>query len=125
MKTHLAIICWAANPDHAALCATPFFHAAAAAAMDVEVEVYFTSASVLLLKQGVAAQLHSGPQQRESVYTFMQQAARAGARFYACSQALSEHGLTAADLIAETSGVAGAATYVARGLDEGWASIVY
>ena len=57
MKKHQAIICWMANPDHPHLCATPFFHAAAAAAMDVEVEVYFTSAAVLLLKRGVAEAL--------------------------------------------------------------------
>jgi uncharacterized protein len=125
MKKHLVIVCWAANPDNPKLCGAPFFHAAAAAAMDVEVEVYFTSAAVLLLKQGVAASLHTGPQQRETVYSFMQQAVRHGARFYACSQALCEYGLTLADLIAETSGAAGAATYAARGLDDDWASVVY
>ena len=83
MKRHQAIICWMANPDHPHLCATPFFHAAAAAAMDVEVEVYFTSAAVLLLKRGVAEGLQSGPQARESVYTFMRQASLHGARFFA------------------------------------------
>ena len=125
MKKHQAIICWMANPDHPHLCATPFFHATAAAAMDVEVEVYFTSAAVLLLKRGVAGALHTGPQARESVYTFMRQASQHGARFFACSQALCEYGLTLADLIAETSGAAGAAAYVARGLDDEWAMAIY
>ena len=125
MKRHQAIICWMANPDHPHLCATPFFHAAAAAAMDVEVEVYFTSAAVLLLKRGVAEGLQSGPQARESVYTFMRQASQHGARFFACSQALCEYGLTLADLIPETSGAAGAAAYVARGLEDDWSTVIY
>jgi predicted peroxiredoxin len=125
MKNHLLIVCWAANPDNPKLCAAPFFHAAAAAAMDVEVEVYFTSASVLLLKLGVAAALHSGPRQRETVYEFMRQAVSHGARFYACSQALCEYGLTLADLIPEASGAAGAATYAARSVDENWVTVVY
>jgi predicted peroxiredoxin len=125
MKQHLAIVAWAANPAVPHLCAAPFFHAAAAAAMDVEVEVYFTSAAVLLLKRGVAASLHSGPQQRETVYEFMRQAVAQGARFYACSQALGEYGLTLAELIPETSGAAGAATYAARSLDEDWVTVVY
>ena len=125
MKQHLAIVAWAANPDVPHLCATPFFHAAAAAAMDVEVEVYFTSAAILLLKNGVAATLRTGPQQRETVYEFMRQAVAHGARFYACSQAMCEYGLMLADLIPETSGAAGAATYAARSLDKDWVTVIY
>ena len=125
MKTRLAIVCWRAGPSSPHLCATPFFHALAAAAMDVDVEMYFTAESVLLLKQGVAGGLPTGPQQRETVHTFMARAAAEGVRFYACSQALQEYGLARADLIAEVAGIAGAATYVARGLDENWASVVY
>jgi len=125
VKKHLVIVCWAANPENAKLCAAPFFHAAAAAAMDVEVEVYFTSAAVLLLKRGVAENLHTGPQARENVYAFMQKASQSGARFFACSQALSEYGLMPADLIPESSGAAGAVAYVARGLDDDCVTVVY
>jgi len=125
MKKHQAIVCWMANPDHPQLCAAPFFHAATAAAMDVEVEVYFISSAVQLLKRGVAEKLMSGPQARENVYAFMQQAAKHGAKFYACSQALSEHRLSLDDLVAETSGAAGAAAYVARSLEDGWSLVVY
>ena len=125
MKRSLIIVLWAANPQAPHLCATPFFHAAAAAAMDVEVEMYFTSASILLLKTGIADKLHTGPQQRETVYDFMRQAISHGARFFACSQALSEYGLTLAELIPETSGAAGAAAYVARGLEDDSVTVVY
>ncbi|NBR29911.1 MAG: peroxiredoxin [Betaproteobacteria bacterium] len=125
MKKHQVIVCWMANPDHPQQCVAPFFHAAAAAAMDVEVEVYFISSAVLLLKRGVAEKLMSGPQARENVYAFMRQAAQHGAKFYACSQALSEHHLSLADLVPETSGAAGAAAYVARSLEDGWSLVVY
>ena len=59
--------------------------------------MYFTSRSVKLLAIGAAAALHSGPRQRETVYAFMQRAAEYGAKFYACPQALDEHGIAQAD----------------------------
>jgi len=124
-RKRIVILLWAANPDQPYLCATPFFNAAAAAAMDAEVEIYFTSSSVRLLMKGVADGLPTGPRGRRTVYEFMQQAAEHGARFYACSQAMEEYGLAREDLIAETSGVAGAATYMARCMDEDWGTLVY
>ena len=42
----IAILLWATHLAQPEKLATPFFHAAAAAAMDVPVEVYFTAASV-------------------------------------------------------------------------------
>ena len=90
MKKRLVILLWAANPDQPYLCATPFFNAAAAAAMDVEVEVYFTSQAVKLLVKGVAESLSTGPRGRKTVYEFMQQAAEHGAKFFACSHAMEE-----------------------------------
>ncbi len=125
MKKRLVILLWAANPDQPHLCATPFFNAAAAAAMDAEVEVYFTSKAVRLLARGVAESLPSGPRQRRTVYDFMREAAEHGARFYACSQAMEEHGLAAGDLVPEAKGAAGAATYMARCLDGEWITLVY
>ena len=125
MKTHLAILLWAAEPAQPHLCATPFFHAAAAAAMDAEVEIYFTSRSVKLLARGVAASLPTGPRQRETVYAFMQRAAEHGAKFYACSHAMEEHGVAEKDFIPEVTGVAGAAVYMQRCLDPQWSAITY
>lgn len=93
--------------------------------MDVEVEIYFTGPSIRLLAQGVAASLHAGPRQRKTVYAFMRDALEHGAKFYACSQALEEYGVTLAELIPETSGAAGAAVYAARSVDEDWATVVY
>jgi predicted peroxiredoxin len=125
MKEGLAILLWAANPDQPHLCATPFLSAAAAAAMDAQVEVYFTSISVRLLTKGVAESLYTGPQQRKPVYEFMRQAAEHGAKFFACSHAMGELGIAREEMIAETSGIAGAATYMARCLDDKWVALVY
>lgn len=119
------MLLWAAGPEQPELCATPFFHAAAAAAMDAEVEIYFTSRSIQLLATGVASTLATGPRQRETVYTFMQRAAQHGAVFYACSQAMEEYGLTLGGLIPEVTGIAGAAAFMSRCLDDQWVAITY
>jgi predicted peroxiredoxin len=125
MVKRLAILLWAANPDRPHLCATPFVHAAAAAAMDVEVEMYFTSRSISLLAPGVADGLYAGPTQRQSVYAFMQEAARHGAKFFACSMAMFEYGLSEEKMIPEVTGIAGAAAFIGRCLDEGWETLTY
>lgn len=125
MKNKVAIVLWAADPEAPHLCATPFFHAAAAAAMDAEVEMYFTSRSVKLLANGVAESLPTGPRKRETVYAFMQRAAEQGAKFYACSHAMEEHGVSEKDFIPEVTGIAGAAVYMARCMDEQWVCLTY
>jgi predicted peroxiredoxin len=125
MRRRLAVLLWAANPDSPHLCATPFFSAAAAAAMDAEVEVYFTGKSVCLLAHGVAESLPTGPRERRTVYDFMRHAAEHGAKFYACSHAMLEYGVAPTDFIAEATGVAGAASYVERSLDDTWVTLVY
>lgn len=93
--------------------------------MDAEVEIYFTGRSINLLRRGVAEALPSGPRGRESVYGFMRQAAGHGAKFFACSEAMQEHDLAKADLIAEVCAIGGAAAFVGRCLDEEWATLVY
>lgn len=125
MKNRVAILLWAANPAQPHLCATPFFHAAVAAAMDAEVEIYFTNASVRLLGKGVAVALPSGPRRRDTVYAFMQRAAAQGAKFFACSQAMDEYGVSEEDWIPEVTGAAGAAAYMARCMDENWVCVTY
>jgi predicted peroxiredoxin len=125
MAKHLAILLWAADPDRPELCATPFFHAAAAAAMDAEVEMYFTSRSIRLLARGVAEAIYPGPTRTLSVYGFMQEAARHGAKFYACPQAMAEHGVSESQFVPEVTGTAGAAAYIGRCLEDGWKTLVY
>jgi predicted peroxiredoxin len=125
MKKYLAILLWAADPAQPALCGTPFFHAAAAAAMDIEVEMFFTSRSIRLLAQGVPDGICPGEGREQSVREYMRQAYAFGAKFYACSQAMAAHGVSADMLIPEVAGQAGAAAFIARALDEDWATLTY
>lgn len=124
---HVAILLWACDPDDPVRLATPFFHAAAAAAMGAQVEVYFTARSVLLLQPGVAAALYAGSDRRKSIHGYMQEAASHGARFFACTDALAAHGLAARGeaLVPEFSGTAGAVSFMARVLDPEWRTLSF
>lgn len=123
--TKLAILLWASSPEAPELCATPFVYAAAAAAMDCEVEIHFTAGSVRLLVKGVAASLYSSSDREKSIFEFMQDAARQGVKFYACSMASREHLRPDEALIGELTGMAGAAAFAHRALDPAWTTLVF
>jgi hypothetical protein len=125
MKNKLAILLWSATPEQPRLCATPFVHAAAAAAFDSEVEIHFAGPAVRLLVAGVAEGLKPWPGQALSVYSMMRQAANLDARFLACAMAMEA--LVGKDerLIPEYSGTSGAGAFVQRALDPEWATLVY
>ena len=121
----VAILLWAADPERPALLATPFVHAAAAAALELPVEMYFTARSVHLLVPGVAARLHASPHHRRSILQTMQQAVAHGAKLYACSDALHAQGLDLAQLIPECAGHGGAVQFMARAGDLRWRALVF
>jgi predicted peroxiredoxin len=125
MRSRLAILLWATDPEQPHRCATPFFHAAAAAAMDGDVEVHFSSRSVRLLVEGVASHLHADANSGKSIYDHMQQASRLGARFLACSDALDAQGVDRRALVPELTGIAGAAAFLGRVLDPEWSTLVF
>ena len=122
--TGIAFLLWAADVASPEQCTTPFSHAAVAAAFDLEVEIYFTGRAIRLLHPDVAAALHAGSDPR-SVYDYMRDAHEQGAKFYACPTALEAQQLSAQHLIAEISGVAGAAAFIARVADRDWATLTY
>ena len=120
----LAILLWSVDTDRPDLAAAPFVYAAAAAALDCEVEVHFAGRASRLLVTGVAAGLRTG-QGDKTLYAFMQDAAALGVRFLGCSMSMAEH-LTADDVcIPEYAGVAGATAFVARTLDPHWRTLVF
>ena len=53
--SHLAILLWSVDVERPDLAAAPFVYAAAAAALDAEVEIHFAARSVRLLVAGEAA----------------------------------------------------------------------
>lgn len=121
----LALLLWAASPAVPERLATPFFHAAVAAAMDVPVEIYFSAASVQLLAPGVADALRASARHPKTIGDAMREAHGHGARFFACTDALHAHGLAPAGLIAECSGHGGAVQFMARACDLRWRALVF
>ena len=121
----IAILLWAAEPEAPQRLATPFFHAAAAAAMDVPVEIYFTARSVHLLVPGVAEQLLASDRFDKTVLDAMREAVSHGARLLACTDALHAQGLDPQQLIPECSGHGGAVQFMARAADLRWRTLVF
>ena len=121
----LAILLWAADDRAPERLATPFFHAAAAAALDTQVEIYFSARSVRLLLPGVAASLKASDRVPQTIFDHMRQAHELGARFFACSDALHAQGIADAPLIPECDGHSGALAYMARALDPQWQALVF
>ena len=104
------------GPETPQRCATPFYMATVAAAMDHEAEMIFQIDGVLLMKQGVAEGL-TAKEGGKKIIDFIREAKEAGVEMKVCSAALQLHDMTEADLIAECDGVVGAAYMVDRGLD--------
>jgi predicted peroxiredoxin len=121
----IAILLWAADPEQPQRLATPFFHAAAAAAMEIPVEIYFTARSVHLLAPGVAASLRASERHAKTVLDSLREAVAHGARLYACSDALDAQGIDAATLIPECHGRGGAVQFMARAADRRWRTLVF
>ncbi len=121
----VAILLWASEPEAPHRLVTPFFHAAAAAAMDMPVELYFTARSVHLLVPGIAAGLRASALTDRTVYDAMREAAGHGAVFYACTEALRAQGLEGHALIAECAGHGGAVQFMSRAADPAWRTLVF
>jgi uncharacterized protein len=124
-RAGLAILLWAADPDEPARLATPFAQAAAAAALDMQVEVYFTARAVLLLRLGAAEQLRASERFDKTIADWMHDALEHGARFFSCTDALAAQGLTHADLIPAGRRHGGAVQYASRAANSAWATLVF
>ena len=121
----LAILLWSVELERPDLAAAPFVYAAAAAALDAEVEIHFAGRSVRLLIAHEAERCSSSERGGRSLYAFMQDAAHGGARFLACSMAWAEYVREGEATIPELSGHAGATAFVARSLDPAWRTLVF
>jgi predicted peroxiredoxin len=121
----IAILLWASEPEAPHRLVTPFFHAAAAAAMDVPVEIYFTARSVLLLKPGVAAGLRASPGVQKTVLDALREAVQHGAVLLACTDALHAQGLDHEGLIPECTRRGGAVQFMARVCNPAWRTLVF
>lgn len=121
----IALLLWACDPDEPQRLATPFFHAAAAGAMELPVEIYFSARSVRLLAPGVAETLRAAASSDKTILDAMREAVAFGAKLYACTDAVHAQGLDPKALIAECSGHGGAVQFIARAADRRWRALVF
>ena len=112
----LAVLLWAAPLDQPELLRAPFVYAAAAAALDAEVEIHFSGRTVRLLVAGEA---------EAQIAQTLREVASAGVRLLGCSSALKRHVRESEKMISEFSGAAGAASYAQRALDPEWSTLVF
>lgn len=128
MAQRLVIVVWSCGPDRpggAALAAAPFVYALTAAALDVDVEMHFTSSAVRWLVQGVAAAAFTDRARSKTVLDFIREAKAAGVRLHPCAMALAEHRGDGESLLAEADGVAGAATVIGAAVESGNRMLVF
>lgn len=104
------LIIMTSGPDTPRRCATPFFFATLATAMDYEVTMFFTIDGTLLLKKGLADTVFP-KEGGKSVGEFLREAIESGVKMTACTASLELHGLTPEDLIPEVKMVGGASMW--------------
>ena len=104
------------GPETPQRCATPFYMANMAAAMDCEARVVFQIDGVLLMKKGVAEDLVA-MEGGKRIIDFIRDAKEAGVEFYVCSASLQLHDMGVDDLIEECNGVVGAAWITEQALE--------
>lgn len=121
----LAMLLWSADLSAPQRVATPFVMAQAAAALELEVELYFTAQCVQLLTPRLSPlNVGFGPEQRP-LADYLAQAHELGVKLYACGQALHAAGLTRHDLIPLCSGLGGSVQFMGRSADPAWRTLVF
>jgi predicted peroxiredoxin len=107
MDDDKVLIVMTSGPDTPRRCATPFFFATLAAAMDYEVTMFFTIDGTLLLKKGMAETIYPKAGGKP-VSDFIQDALDAGVKFTACTASTELHDLKPEDLLDGIKMVGGA-----------------
>lgn len=121
----LAILFWSADLSAPQRVATPFVMAQAAAALDMQVELYFTAQCVQLLQPRLGGvTVGFGPEQR-SLASYLTGVHELGIKLYACGQALHAAGLAREDLIPLCSGLGGSVQFMGRTSDPAWRTLVF
>jgi predicted peroxiredoxin len=104
------LIIMTSGTDTPRRCATPFFMATLAAAMDYDVTMFFTIDGAQLLVKGAADKVFPKEGGR-AAGGYLQDALDAGVKFTACTASMELHGLTKDDLIDGVEMVGGASMW--------------
>jgi predicted peroxiredoxin len=92
------MIIMTSGPDTPRRCATPFFFATLAAAMEYDVTMFFTIDGTLLLKKGLAETIFPKAGGK-AVSSFIQDAIDADVKLLACTASMELHDLQESDLM--------------------------
>jgi predicted peroxiredoxin len=114
MIRKLLIVLVNTDPRNPEELGAPFYHATVAAAMDYEVDVICAATAGKLMRKGVAEAIQLKAGHQKTVYDWICDGHRQGARFWACPANLELFDMTAADLIPECSGLMGAAAMLEK-----------
>jgi predicted peroxiredoxin len=95
--------------DDPGRCATPFFLAASAAAMECEVMIYFTMYGPTLLRKDVIDKIGPKGERGQPLRYFIEQATGLGVRLLVCQPSLDLNDLSLDDLIDGVVMIGGAA----------------
>jgi uncharacterized protein len=90
-------------------CATPFFLAASAAAMECEVMIYFTMYGPTLLRKDVIDKIGPKGERGQPLRYFIEQATGLGVRLLVCQPSLDLNDLSLDELIDDVEMIGGAA----------------
>lgn len=112
MTRKLIIVLANADPHSDESVGAPIFQASVAASMGYQVEVICTGEAAEILRNGVAESIHVKAAECRSVYDFIKEAHASGVRFQCFSTGLDSCAMRKNDLIAECSGVIGAAHFI-------------
>ena len=107
MADDKVMIIMTSGPDTPRRCATPFFFASLAAAMEYDITMFFTIDGTLLLKKGMAETIYPKAGGKP-VSDFIQDALDGGVKFLACTASTELHDLQPSDLIDGVKMVGGA-----------------
>lgn len=113
------------TPERPGTLGAPFFQATVAAAMDMEVEIYFAGPTARLLIRGIAEKFYPGNAGEKSLYSFMQDAHEAGAKFYVCAGAMDENEVTLENAIPELDGHRGGAAFISEAAEQDVLALTY
>lgn len=101
------LVIMTSGPDTPHRCATPFFFATLAAAMEYDVTMFFTIDGTLLLKKGLAETVFPKAGGKP-VSDFIKDALDAGVKFTACTASMELNDLKPEDLLDGVKMVGGA-----------------
>ena len=107
MADDKVMIIMTSGPDTPRRCATPFFFASLAAAMEYDITMFFTIDGTLLLTKGMAETIYPKAGGKP-VSDFIQDARDGGVKFLACTASTELHDLQPSDLIDGVKMVGGA-----------------